>query len=49
MDFQVDTNYGNRSVYYCLTHYFVEKNPEEYQCKLLLCYSGDICLELLNS
>ena len=48
MVFQIDTNYGNRSEYYFLKLYFVKKT-EEYQCKMLLCYSGDRGLELFNS
>ena len=35
--------------YYLLRLICERKNPEEYQCKMLLCYSGDRGLELFNS
>ena len=47
MVFQIDTNYGNRSVYYFLR--LLCEKTEEYQCKMLLCYSSDRGLELFNS
>ena len=41
MVFQIDTNYGNRSVYYFLRLYFVKKQKNIN----VKCYSGDRGLE----
>ena len=45
MIFQIDTNCGNRSVYFILRLYFVEEKQKNISVK---CYSGDRGLELFN-